>query len=102
MKIEFVRTGGFTGLRLAGSFDTDKLQPDQSAMLDKLIHDSGFSNLPEKIKPTSPVPDQFEYRITISSADQTHSVVVGESVVPTGLRPLLDFLTTLTISCKKR
>jgi len=102
MHIEYIRSGGFAGIRLAGSFDTEKLPPEQAATLGKLIDGAGFFRLSEQIKPTSPVPDQFEYRITISSADQTHSVVVGESVVPTGLRPLLDFLTTLTISSKKR
>ena len=102
MHIEYVRSGGFTGIRLAGSFDTDKLPPEQGVTLGNLIDGAGFFRLSEQIKPTSLLPDQFEYRITISSADQTHSVVVGESVVPTGLRPLLDFLTTLVISSKKR
>ena len=101
MQIEFVRTGGFAGLRLAGSFDTDKLRPDQSAMLDKLIHESGFFNLPDKIKPTSPSPDQFEYRVVISSSVQTHTVSVDESSVPNALRPFLDYLTTLASSSKK-
>ena len=102
MNIEFVRSGGFAGIRLAGSFDTEKLPPEQAATLGKLIDGAGFFRLSDQIKPTSPVTDQFEYRITISSANQTHSVVVGESVVPSGLRPLLDFLTTLTISSTKR
>jgi hypothetical protein len=101
MQIEFVRTGGFAGLRLAGSFDTDKLRQDQSTMLDKLINDSGFFNLPEKIKPTSPGPDQFEYRVVISSSGQTHAVSVDELVIPNALRPLLDYLMTLASSSKK-
>ena len=102
MHIEYVRSGGFAGIRLAGSFDTEKLPPEQATTLGNLIDGARFFRLSDQIKPTSPVPDQFEYQVTISSAGQTHSVVVGESVVPTDLRPLLDFLTTLTISSKKR
>jgi hypothetical protein len=101
MQIEFLRTGGFAGLRLAGSFDTAKLRPDQSTILDKLITDSGFFDLPEKIKPTSPGSDQFVYRVVISSSGQTHTISVDESVVPGPLRPLLDYLTTLATSSKK-
>jgi hypothetical protein len=102
MHIEYVRSGGFAGIRLGGSFDTEKLPPEQAATLGKLIDGAGFFRLSEVIKPTSPVPDQFEYRVTISSTEQTHSVVVDESVVPASLRPLLDFLTTLAVSSKKQ
>jgi len=102
MHIEFVRSGGFGGIRLTGSFDTEKLPPEQAATLGKLVDGAGFFRLSDQIKPASPVPDQFEYRVTISFVEQTHSVVVDESVVPPGLRPLLDFLTTLAISSKKR
>ena len=102
MHIEYVRSGGFAGIRLAGSFDTEKFPPEQAATLGKLIEEAGFFRLSEQIKPASAIPDQFEYRITISSTRQTHSVVVDESVVPASLRPLLDYLTTLAISGKKR
>jgi hypothetical protein len=102
MYIDYVRSGGFAGIRLAGSFDTEKLPPDQAATLVKLIEGAGFFRLSEQIKSSSQVPDQFEYRITFTSAEQTHSVVVDESVIPASLRPLLDFLTTLVISSKKQ
>lgn len=102
MHIEYIRSGGFAGIRLTGSFDTEKLPPEEAATLIKLIAEADFFYVAEQIKPTSPGPDQFEYRIVISSVEQTHSVVVEESVVPDSLRPLLDYLTTLAISSKKR
>ena len=102
MYIEYVRSGGFAGIRLKGSFDTEKLPPEQATTLGNLIEGAGFFRLSDQIKATSPGPDQFEYRVTISSAEQTHSVVVDESVIPASLRPLLDYLTTLVISSKKR
>ncbi len=102
MHIDYVRSGGFAGIRLAGSFDTEKLPSEQAATLGKLIDGAGFFRLPEQIKSSSQVPDQFEYRVTISPAEKTHSVVVDESVIPDSLRPLLDFLTKLVISSKKQ
>jgi hypothetical protein len=67
MHIEYVRSGGFGGIRLTGSFDTENLPPEQAATLGKLIDGASFFRLSEQIKPTLPVPDQFEYRVTISS-----------------------------------
>ena len=101
MHIEFVRSGGFAGMRLSASIDSQHLLPEQASTLEKMIADSGFFDLPEQIKPTAPGPDRFEYRVVISSAGQTHSVNVNEAVIPDRLNPLLDFLTTLAMSGKK-
>jgi hypothetical protein len=101
MHIEFVRSGGFAGMRLAASVDSQNLPPEQASTLDKMIADTGFFDLPEQIKPSAPGPDRFEYQVVISSAGQTHSVNVNEAVIPDRLRPLLDFLTSLAMSSKK-
>lgn len=101
MHIEFVRSGGFAGIRLAGSFDTQQLLPEQAATLDKLIEDSGFFSLPAQIRQSSPTPDRFQYQVVLSSAEKTHSIMVDESVIPDRLRPLLDYLTTLATASKK-
>jgi hypothetical protein len=101
MRIEFVRSGGFAGIRLAGNFDTQQLLPEQSSTLDKLVEAAGFFSLPQEIKPPTPAVDRFEYQVTISTGQQTHSVRVSEPAAPENLRPLLDYLTTLTISSKK-
>jgi len=102
MHIEFVRSGGFAGLRLTGSFDLQNLPSDQGSALSKLVEEAGFFNLPEQIKPTSPIPDQFEYRVVVTSDVTTHSIVVAESVLPDRLRPLVDYLTKLATSSKIR
>jgi Emfourin len=101
MHIEFVRSGGFAGLRLAASLDTQQLGADIASTLEKLVAEAGFFTLPEQIKPASPGPDRFEYQVTISSGAQKHSINVSDAVVPEALRPLLDFLTTLAMSGKK-
>jgi hypothetical protein len=101
MHIEFVRSGGFAGLRLAASIDSQQLTPEQASNLGKLIADAGFFDLPEQITSPKPAPDRYMYQIIVSSAQQTHSINVSEAVVPDRLRPLLDFLTTLASSSKK-
>lgn len=101
MHIDFVRTGGFGGIRLATTVDTQQLPSEQASTLDRLISDADFFKLPEQIRPPSPAPDRFEYKVTIATADATHSVVVSDPATPESLRPLLNYLTTLAMTSRK-
>lgn len=102
MRIDFVRTGGFTGMRLSTSVETTELPPDQAANLQKLLDDSGFFELPEKLMPDKPQPDRFEYHLTVASAQKTHSVDVSDAAAPQSLRPLLNYLTTMAMVSNDR
>ena len=102
MRIEFVRSGGFAGMRLTCNVDTSDLPQEQASSLDKLVSDAGFFELPETLAPKSPMPDRFEYRLTVDGAEQSHSVVVSDAAAPESLRPLLNYLTTLAIAGKNR
>lgn len=102
MHIQFTRTGGFAGMRLTTDVDTAQLPSEQASMLDKLITDAGFFELPEKLLPDSPAPDRFEYQLTVDAPQQTHSVVVSDAAAPPSLRPLLNYLTTLAMVSRKR
>ena len=102
MRIEFVRSGGFAGILLTARIDLEKLPPDESAILESWINEANFFNLPEQIKPAASMPDRFEYQITVSSSQQTHTVTVSESLVTNPLRPLLEHLTDLARTGKYR
>jgi hypothetical protein len=102
MHIEFVRSGGFAGMRLTASVDTEQLPAERASTLDKLISDAGFFELPEQILPPAPVPDRFEYKLTVTAPQKTHSIVVSDAAAPASLRPLLNYLTTLAMVSKNR
>ena len=102
MRIEFTRTGGFAGMRLVTSVDTEQLPAEQASTLDKLVGDAGFFELPENLAPATPAPDRFEYHLTVDSVQKTHSIDVNEAGAPDSLRPLLNYLTTLAMASKKR
>ncbi|HEX8918925.1 MAG TPA: protealysin inhibitor emfourin [Chloroflexota bacterium] len=101
MRIQFTRTGGFAGIQLTNSVDTAQLPPDQAAALEKLIGDAGFFDLPERLAPAKPVPDRFEYEVTVTSGEQSHTLVVNDAAAPASLKPLLNYLTTLAIVNRK-
>jgi len=97
MKIDFVRSGGFAGLRLAVAVDTDMLPAEDASRILQLVEAAGFFD-------QKPGPDQFseidrfEYRLRIESqALGTRAATLSESAVPDQLRPLLDFLTGLAL-----
>ncbi len=102
MHIDFTRTGGFAGMRLTTSVDTANLPPDQATNLQKLMDDAQFFDLPAKLMPDKPMPDRFEYHVTVSSDQQTHTIDVNDAAVPQSLRPLLNYLTTMAMVSKNR
>ncbi len=102
MRIAFVRSGGFAGLFLTANIDLQTLSPEESAAFEKEIMDASFFDFREQIKPAAPAPDRFEYQITISSPQRTHTVTISESLITNSLRPLVDHLTELARTGKNR
>jgi hypothetical protein len=101
MQIEFERSGGFMGLRLATSFNTTDLPEEDAEEVSKLIESSGFFGLPTLLESASPGGDQFRYRLTVSREQDephTHTVTMGEASAPPEIQPLLRKLTLLARS----
>ncbi len=94
MRIEFERSGGFAGMHIKKSLDTDDLEEEEARKLIQLVEESGFFGLPEKLPP-SPGADRFHFVIKVQSEDSQHVVETGEASAPETLRPLLDMLMTL-------
>ncbi len=101
MRIDFIRTGGFAGIQLTTSVETTQLPPDQATTLHKLVDEANFFQQPASIMPDKPAPDRFQYELTVASAEQTHTVVCGDPAIPSDMRPLLNYLTTMAMVSKK-
>jgi len=102
MHVSFVRSGGFAGILLTANLDSKTLPVDELSVLEREVADASFFDLPEKLLPAAPVPDGFEYEITVDSSNQTHTVRVGEPLVAESLRPLIDHLVNLARTGKYR
>ncbi len=91
-KIFFERTGGFMGRKVNATIDLDDLPDEQAELLDDLLDDADFFELPADL--TRPaMPDAFTYNITVSSDERQHSVRVSDATAPDDLRPLLEELS---------
>jgi hypothetical protein len=96
MRVKFERTGGFAGIRLTTTADTENLSSDDAARLRQLVAGASFFELPETIAPQKAQPDRFQYRVTIEDDSRVHTVTVSETALPQSMRPLTDFLARQT------
>ncbi|HEX6305061.1 MAG TPA: protealysin inhibitor emfourin [Anaerolineales bacterium] len=93
MRIQFERSGGFAGLLVQTTVDTDSRPPPEADKLVNLVEEANFFDLPAQITSPSPGADQFQYKVTVEEGDQRHTVEISEPAAPDALRPLLRELT---------
>jgi hypothetical protein len=95
MKIAFERSGGFAGLRLSATFDTELLPSETAAALARLIEEADFFNLPAILTGSPNAADMYQYVLTVEDETRSHMVTASEDGVSDALRQLLDFLLRL-------
>jgi hypothetical protein len=89
VRVSFVRSGGFGGLRLATEIDTDALPAEEAAELRALV--AACEAVPAG-PPTAGGADRFRYDLTISGAGASRSLSVSDADLPPALRPLVERL----------
>jgi hypothetical protein len=95
MRIDYERTGGFAGIRLAARIDTATLPTDQARALHDSIEAAHFFELPARIPAAPQVADQFHYHVAIDAEGKRHAVDVGETSASPALQEVLQQLTAL-------
>ena len=93
MRVSLERTGGFAGIRMTSTADTDTLPPEDAQKLQQLVDGANFFQLPTTIVSQRPQPDRFQYKLTVEDQDRCHTGLVSEAALPANVRPLTDFLT---------
>ena len=101
MRIDFERTGGFSGMRLAATLDTATLPPDQASTLAGLIAEAHFFDLPAQIPAPPQAADQFHYHVTIEAEGKRQVVDVDEGAASPALQALLQQLALLARSARR-
>ncbi len=98
MKVTFERSGGFAGIVMTTTVDTETLPTAEGEHLHQLMQTTDFFHLPATIASPNSQPDRFQYKVTAEDNGQHHTVQVSESAVPNQLRPLLNWLTEMARS----
>ena len=92
-RIDFVRSGGFAGLRLQTTLDTTT-EPDPEWYDEQLAHLDSAGPARTAVPGQ---PDRFHYSLVVVAADLPggpHRVEFAESAVPEPLQALVDRLET--------
>ena len=92
MRIIFERSGGIMGLKSSLTIDLDELPVDQAETLRRIVDEANFFALPEN-PPTRPIPDGFQYTLTIETDTARHTVHTSDTTASDELRPLLQELS---------
>ena len=100
MRIHFERTGGFAGMRMTTTVDTESLSPEEARDLHEMVDAAEFFDLPATIAAPTPGADRFHYKLTVETEGRRHTVDVAEAAVPKALRPLLQQLTAFARSSR--
>lgn len=93
MQIYYERTGGFAGMRLAVTLDSEKLPDEEARKLQQLVEAAHFFTLPAATTRPLTGADRFQYKLTVQTQQQQHTVEVVEAAIPMSMRPLLEWLT---------
>lgn len=94
LRVELERTGGFAGMRMAATIDSESLSREEAGRLRELVEAAGFFNLPEKIdNPDAAGADRFLYTVAVETEGLRHTVHTSEAAAPPALRLLIQWLT---------
>jgi hypothetical protein len=96
MRIFFERTGGFASIKLQRTLDSSELAAGEAKRLDSLLKKSRFFELPARLESASPGADRFHYKLTVEDDQGVRTVEASDASVPVELRPLIDWLTSLS------
>jgi len=91
-KIDFERTGGFMGRAVRLSLDLDDLPADQTETLSLLLDEADFFSL-EDPPGKAPLPDAFQYTITVTTDSAQRTIRTSDTTAPEKLRPLINDLS---------
>ncbi|MEP7199591.1 MAG: protealysin inhibitor emfourin [Chloroflexota bacterium] len=94
MRIQFERTGGFAGMKLTYSVDSDTLPADQAKQLNKMVDAAKLFDIIDPSGKAKPAADQFHYRLVVESAGKQKTITTTDTAASDNLHALLDWLTT--------
>jgi hypothetical protein len=92
MKVHLERTGGIAGLRITRDLDSANLSEPRQAELSQLVTAAHVFDLPPSMRGANTGADRFQYKLTVETEEQQHSLEFDESATPETLRSLLRWI----------
>lgn len=104
MKITFEMSGGFVFIPAHAkptTFDTQDIAPDLKGLINALIVETSFFNLPAKVgTPAKGAADYRTYIITVEDDARKHTVTLTDPIADTSLSKLVSHLQNMASSLR--
>lgn len=104
MIIEFQRKGGFGGVTISTTVDTNKLSSEESKKIQSMVEASNFFNIESNINASEikGSADLFKYKISIKNNDgkTKHTLETTDLNMDDRIRPLVDYLQEEAVKSK--
>lgn len=94
MIIHFERSGGFTGLSLQATINTQELRPEEQEQVKALVEQADFFAT-ELGSFTTQGADRFNYTLIIEDGERNRSVTLPEGALPPDWEPLVEYINAL-------
>ena len=98
MRIHFEKSGGFTGIPLTTTIDTNELPPDVAAQLLQELVESGLLDQdPSALEAAQPPAgaDMITYELTFEVGSYEQTYCLTDETAPDAMQPLFRQLTLL-------
>jgi hypothetical protein len=92
MLVNFERSGGFAGLHLKHQVDVSRLNDKKKAEFEAAIDRAKFFDLPTEMLPKRPLPDLFNYKLSVKDRDKEHQIIFSDETITPELKPLVSIL----------
>jgi len=99
MRIQYKVDGGFAyfpGLHQPVTIEADELPPEEADKLERLIEAAGFFELPAVSPPPPGAADHFQYTISVTTPERSHTVRVTDPIGDHHVLALVDYLEEKT------
>ena len=107
MRIYYEQSGGFAGIDISTTVDTDSLPADEVNKIQDLVNKANFFSLNSVSSPPEMGADYFHYRITVEMEDnengqkKEHTVEIYDPV-PAQIKPLIKYLRSKAMEQEKQ
>lgn len=93
MRVTLEQSGGFAGLMITKTINTQDLSPSEAQQLEEMVRESNFFQL-NSISEAFPQPDRFGYTLSIEMEGRTHSIDISETNMPESVKPIVEWIQT--------
>ncbi|MBD1821471.1 hypothetical protein H6F51_02940 [Cyanobacteria bacterium FACHB-DQ100] len=91
MRVTLEQSGGFAGLMITKTIDTQNLSPSEAKELEEMVQSSSFFQL-TSVMEAFPQPDRFGYVLTVEMDGRTHSIEMSETNMPESVRSIVKWV----------